>query len=127
MHSSRKETTSLDCTRNKGRLQRRKFSVRRSLQTTPPTLRLRSGSRWASSLIRAGTHTRCPIDALYQSFCNQGSKRFGASVRQRPRPIPFNFSQNLRTCTKVSASTVAFSVPFVLTCRLENRQVSFHL
>jgi hypothetical protein len=28
--------------------------------------------------------------------------------------------------TKVSASACAFSVPFVLTCRLENRRVSFH-
>src|SRR5262249_28239966 len=30
-------------------------------------------------------------------------------------------------CTKVSVSTCVFSVPCVLTCRLENRRVSFHL
>jgi hypothetical protein len=50
----------------------------------------------------------------------------------RSAGLPLDFSQNSRSggthviYTEVSASACAFSVPFVLTCRLENRQVSFH-
>jgi hypothetical protein len=41
----------------------------------------------------------------------------------RHRPIP----QNLLRCTKVTASTCAFSVPFALTYQSKNHRVSFHL